>query len=80
MGYRTPHSSSQAEIKPILQCICFANYCSQETLVAAPSADLWEGQTDEEELGFTYDFIELFTGSYLKMDEVAGEEGILVVV
>lgn len=35
-------------------------------LEAAPSADLWDGQTDEEELGFTYDFIELFTGDYLK--------------
>jgi len=39
------------------------------TLVAAPSADLWDGQTDEDELGFTYDFIELFTGFYLKLDE-----------
>eukprot|EP00656_Telonema_subtile_P007746 TRINITY_DN13632_c0_g1_i1.p2 TRINITY_DN13632_c0_g1~~TRINITY_DN13632_c0_g1_i1.p2 ORF type:complete len:152 (-),score=45.73 TRINITY_DN13632_c0_g1_i1:63-518(-) len=39
------------------------------TVVAAPSADLWDGQTDEEELGFTYDFIELFTGLYLPMDE-----------
>jgi len=36
------------------------------TLEAAPSADLWDGQTDEEELGLTYDFIELLTGSYLK--------------
>ena len=26
----------------------------QATLVAAPSADLWDGQTDEDELGFTY--------------------------
>lgn len=37
------------------------------TVTAAPSADLWDGQTDEEELGFTYDFIELYTGSYLKL-------------
>jgi len=28
-------------------------------LEAPPTADLWEGQTDEDELGFTYDFIEL---------------------
>ena len=41
------------------------------TVVAAPSADLWDGQTDEEELGFTYDFIELFVGSYLKLDAAA---------
>ena len=28
---------------------------------AVPSADLWEGQTDENELGLTYDFVELYT-------------------
>ena len=39
------------------------------TIVAPPSADLWQGQTDEDELGFTYDFVELFTGYYLKLDE-----------
>jgi len=38
-------------------------------LVAPPSADLWPGQTDEDELGFTYDFIELYTGEYLKLDD-----------
>eukprot|EP01104_Vermistella_antarctica_P001870 TRINITY_DN11_c0_g1_i1.p2 TRINITY_DN11_c0_g1~~TRINITY_DN11_c0_g1_i1.p2 ORF type:complete len:298 (+),score=90.83 TRINITY_DN11_c0_g1_i1:237-1130(+) len=37
-------------------------------LEAAPSADLWEGQTDEEELGFAYDFVELYT-QYLMKDE-----------
>ncbi|KAH0795877.1 putative NAD synthetase [Histomonas meleagridis] len=29
-------------------------------IVAPPSADLWEGQTDEDELGFPYDFAELY--------------------
>jgi NAD+ synthase (glutamine-hydrolysing) len=38
-------------------------------LKAAPSADLWEGQTDEDELGFSYDFVELLTGDYLKLNE-----------
>jgi NAD+ synthase (glutamine-hydrolysing) len=38
-------------------------------LKAAPSADLWEGQTDEDELGFGYDFIELFTGGFLTLAE-----------
>jgi len=41
----------------------------ESILVAPPSADLWPGQTDEDELGFTYDFIELFTGEYLKLDD-----------
>mmetsp|Transcript_30483 Transcript_30483/g.76523 ORF Transcript_30483/g.76523 Transcript_30483/m.76523 type:complete len:302 (-) Transcript_30483:187-1092(-) len=34
---------------------------------AAPSADLWAGQTDEDELGFSYDFVELYTGLVLPM-------------
>lgn len=41
----------------------------QSILVAPPSADLWDGQTDEDELGFTYDFIELYTGAYLKLGQ-----------
>eukprot|EP01134_Creolimax_fragrantissima_P003791 CFRG3791T1 len=39
----------------------------KSTLIAAPSADLWDGQEDEEELGFTYDFIELYTGKFLQL-------------
>lgn len=39
------------------------------TVEAPPSADLWDGQTDEDELGFTYDFIELFTGAYLPLGD-----------
>jgi NAD+ synthase (glutamine-hydrolysing) len=35
---------------------------------APPSADLWDGQTDENELGFSYDFVELFT-EYLEFSE-----------
>jgi len=43
----------------------------QSILTAPPSADLWDGQTDEEELGFSYDFIELYTGAYLPLDQAA---------
>ena len=39
------------------------------TIEAPPSADLWDGQTDEEELGFTYDFVELLTGAYVPLDD-----------
>ena len=38
-------------------------------LHAAPTADLWEGQTDESELGFGYDFVELLL-SYHDMNDV----------
>jgi len=41
----------------------------QSILVAPPSADLWEGHTDEDELGFSYDFVELFTGAFLPLNE-----------
>ncbi|KAH9578915.1 NAD/GMP synthase [Trypanosoma melophagium] len=37
------------------------------TIHAPPSADLWQGQTDEEELGFPYDFVELYTGWYVSI-------------
>jgi NAD+ synthase (glutamine-hydrolysing) len=37
-------------------------------LNAPPTADLWEGQTDEDELGFTYDFVELLL-EYQDMSE-----------
>jgi len=36
-------------------------------LSAAPSADLWSDHTDEDEMGFSYDFIEFYTGYYLPM-------------
>jgi len=48
----------------------------ESILVAKPSADLWEGQTDEEEMGFSYDFIEFFTGYYLKLSK-SGQEKLL---
>jgi NAD+ synthase (glutamine-hydrolysing) len=38
-------------------------------LEAKPTADLWDGQTDEDEMGVSYDFVELFTGYFLNLDE-----------
>ncbi|RNF06236.1 NAD+ synthase [Trypanosoma rangeli] len=40
-----------------------------KTLQAPPSADLWDGQTDEEELGFPYDFVELYTGWCMRLSD-----------
>lgn len=45
----------------------------ESILVAPPSADLWDGQTDEGELGFPYDFVELYT-EYLDYSEEAKEQ------
>lgn len=36
---------------------------------AKPSADLWDGQEDENELNVSYDFIELYTGHYLGLSD-----------
>jgi NAD+ synthase len=62
LGYTTQFGDNAAAIQPIADL-----YKSQvrqlarvvglpENIIAkAPSADLWQGQTDEGELGFTYD-------------------------
>ncbi|ATZ81037.1 NAD+ synthase [Bodo saltans virus] len=42
----------------------------ESILKAKPSADLWNGQTDENELQFSYDWVELYTGVYLKFNTV----------
>lgn len=42
-------------------------------LNAPPTADLWEGQTDENELGFSYDFVELLL-EYFDMTQHQREE------
>jgi len=36
-------------------------------LEAPPSADLWDGHTDEEEMGLPYDFVEFLTGYYFSL-------------
>lgn len=41
----------------------------ESILIAPPSADLWEGQEDESDLGVSYDFVELYTGYYLELSE-----------
>jgi NAD+ synthase len=40
---------------------------SDEIIAKAPSADLWAGQTDEDELGFTYDRVDKLL--YLMVDQ-----------
>jgi NAD+ synthase len=32
----------------------------EEVITKAPSAGLWDGQTDEGEMGFTYDMLDLY--------------------
>jgi len=45
----------------------------QSVLQAAPSADLWDGQTDEDEMGVSYDFVELYT-EWIQLEAAEGEK------
>ncbi len=62
LGYFTIHADNAAAFRPLAHLYkCQVRQLTRhlgapEVIVSkAPSADLWEGQTDEGELGFTYD-------------------------
>ena len=61
LGYSTQFGDSAAAINPIgdlykAQVWALSEYMGVpgEVINKKPSADLWEGQTDEQELGFSY--------------------------
>jgi NAD+ synthase len=61
LGYGTLYGDTACAVNPIgglykTQVFALARYglVPEEIVSKAPSADLWEGQTDENELGFTY--------------------------
>jgi NAD+ synthase len=65
LGYTTLYGDSACAVNPIgnlykTQVWQLARYLGiPDTIVEkAPSADLWTGQTDEEELGFTYEHVD----------------------
>jgi NAD+ synthase len=62
LGYFTLHGDGAAALKPIAHLYkCQVRTLARHLGIApaivdkAPSADLWEGQTDEGDLGFSYD-------------------------
>lgn len=62
LGYSTLHGDSAAALQPIadlykcqVRQLARAMDVPATIIQKAPSADLWQGQTDEEELGYTYD-------------------------
>ena len=74
LGYSTIYGDSGAAMQPIadlykaqLRQLSAALAVPQSILDKAPSADLWEGQTDEEELGFRYEDVDQVL--YLLVDE-----------
>jgi NAD+ synthase len=67
LGYTTQFGDSASAINPIgdlykTQIRELSHFLSipKSILEKAPSADLWSGQTDENEMGITYDEVDLF--------------------
>lgn len=82
IGYCTKYGDSGVDINPIKtldkrQIVQLAQYdwpfgkIPQGVIARAPSADLWDGQTDEEEIGMSYEVI----CDYLEGKEVDRELG-----
>lgn len=66
-GYFTKYGDGGADILPIVDLTKTEVYemarllgIPQEIIDKKPSADLWEGQTDEEEMGTTYEMIDAY--------------------
>lgn len=85
LGYSTIYGDSGVAMQPIadlykyqVRQLAEALDLPRSIIDKPPSADLWEGQTDEDELGFTYDAVDQVL--YLLVDErytvtEAAEEG-----
>lgn len=74
LGYSTIYGDSGAAMQPVadlykaqVRQLAAALGVPQPILDKPPSADLWQGQTDEEELGFRYDDVDQVL--YLLVDE-----------
>lgn len=74
LGYSTLYGDSAAAIQPIADLYKFqvrqlaqAMGVPQSILDKPPSADLWQGQTDEGELGYSYDLVDQLL--YLLVDQ-----------
>lgn len=65
LGYFTKHGDSGADLLPLVDFTKREIYemaellkVPQEIILKPPSAGLWTGQSDEDEMGFTYDELE----------------------
>lgn len=84
LGYSTIYGDSGVALHPIADLYKYqvrqlsrALGVPQPVIDKAPSADLWEGQTDEGELGFTYDQVDqvlfLLVDERYTVDQVIAE-------
>jgi NAD+ synthase len=74
LGYSTIYGDSASAINPIgdlyktqVRQLSRAMHIPSQIIDKPPSADLWEDQTDEKELGFTYDEVDKLL--YLLVDQ-----------
>jgi NAD+ synthase len=82
LGYSTQHGDAACAINPIgdlykTQVWKLSRHLGipEEIVSKAPSADLWSGQTDEDELGFTYKHVDELL--YFMIDERRGTEELI---
>ncbi len=75
-GYFTKHGDSGADIFPIVDLLKtdlfeMAKYLGlpEKIIEKKPSAGLFEGQTDEDEMGFTYDELDGYIMNEIELDE-----------
>lgn len=84
LGYTTIYGDNAAAVQPItdlyksqVRQLSRALGVPQSVIDKAPSADLWAGQTDEDELGYTYDtadqLLYLLVDRRYTVDEVVAE-------
>lgn len=84
LGYTTIYGDNAAAVQPItdlykaqVRQLSQAVGIPQDIIAKAPSADLWAGQTDEDELGFSYDMADqvlyLLVDERYSVDEVVAE-------
>ncbi len=82
LGYSTIFGDSASAINPVgdlykTQLRSLAEYLKvpEAIMNKKPSADLWKGQTDEDELGFTYDHVDQYL--YQKVDKRKSREALI---
>lgn len=76
-GYFTKYGDGGVDINPLVHLTKgevreMAHYLNvaEEIILKQPSAGLWDGQTDENEMGTTYDYID----GYLKGEEIPEQD------
>ncbi len=74
LGYSTIYGDSAAALQPIgdlyktqVRQLARSVGVPEKVIQKAPTADLWQGQTDEDELGFTYEEVDKLL--YLLVDQ-----------